>query len=238
MRTKVLILGLICLLVFAYCNSPADPEIEKALNPGNPTNSGTIETVGDDPPVILYFYEEHIGAGSHNIFWSVAETPAATVTTSWGSGGAPLAGITTVWVSETTIYTLTATNGAGSTIESLTIEPKKQAILEVATIPEIPIFHYHLSVGSPDRSYSTFTIIITETNGIGGTATIRPEYPPTGSCGGALYNMKFDPFGSVSHPYDACANGRPTIMIIKITGYDDNGYTISTEVEIPFIWDN
>jgi len=34
MRTKILILGLICLFVFTYCDSPADPEIEKALNPG------------------------------------------------------------------------------------------------------------------------------------------------------------------------------------------------------------
>lgn len=235
MKTKILILGLMCLFIFAYCNSPADPEIEKALNPGNPGNPGPTE---DDPPVILYFYEEHIAAGSHNIFWGVAETPVATVITSWGSGEVPLTGITTVWVSERTTYTLTATNGAGETSESITIEPKERAVLEVAMIPEIPIFHYHLEVGSPDRSYSNFTIIITETNGIGGTANIRPEYPPTGSCGGALYNMKFDPFGSVSHPYDACANGRPTTMIIKITGSDDNGYTIDTQVEIPFTWDN
>lgn len=31
MRTKILTLALICLFVFASCNSPADPEIEKAL---------------------------------------------------------------------------------------------------------------------------------------------------------------------------------------------------------------
>lgn len=37
MRTKVLILGLICLLIFAFCNSPADPEIEKALKFANVT---------------------------------------------------------------------------------------------------------------------------------------------------------------------------------------------------------
>ena len=34
MKAKILILGLICLFIFAYCNSPADPEIKKALNPG------------------------------------------------------------------------------------------------------------------------------------------------------------------------------------------------------------
>lgn len=36
MKTKILILALICFFVFAYCNSPANPEIEKALNPENP----------------------------------------------------------------------------------------------------------------------------------------------------------------------------------------------------------
>lgn len=44
MRTKVLILGLICLFVFAYCNSPADPEIEKVLNPGN--SGAKVEMIG------------------------------------------------------------------------------------------------------------------------------------------------------------------------------------------------
>ena len=33
MRVKILALGLICFFIFAYCNSPADPEIEKTLNP-------------------------------------------------------------------------------------------------------------------------------------------------------------------------------------------------------------
>lgn len=40
MRVKVLILGLICFFIFAYCNSPADPEIEKTLNPGNKLEEG------------------------------------------------------------------------------------------------------------------------------------------------------------------------------------------------------
>lgn len=36
MRTKVLILGLLCFFIFAHCNSPADPEIKKVLNPEPP----------------------------------------------------------------------------------------------------------------------------------------------------------------------------------------------------------
>jgi len=33
MKTKILTLGLICFFIFAYCKSPADPEIKKTLNP-------------------------------------------------------------------------------------------------------------------------------------------------------------------------------------------------------------
>lgn len=44
MKAKILILGLVCLFVFAYCESPANPEIEKALNP-EPS----------DPPIDIYY---------------------------------------------------------------------------------------------------------------------------------------------------------------------------------------
>ncbi|NQT79218.1 MAG: hypothetical protein HQ555_02345 [Candidatus Aminicenantes bacterium] len=33
MRAKILLLGLICLFIFSFCKSPADPEIEEIIKP-------------------------------------------------------------------------------------------------------------------------------------------------------------------------------------------------------------
>jgi len=238
-----LILSLIYLLVFAYCKSPADPQIKKALNPGNPGssgNSGTIETSGDDPPVILYFYEEHLFGAQHALYWSVAETPIATVTASWRDGEVPLTSSGNgVSVYEKTTYTLIAINAGGSAEASLVIVPKKRAVLEITTIPEIPIFHYD-STPYYEKSESTFTLIVTETNGVGGHLNyIELIFPPNGRCSfSVIYHVDFEAFGSASYLFDVCANGRPDSMFFRSYGLDDNDYTINMKVEIPFTWDN
>jgi len=242
MRTKILILSLICLSIFAYCTSPADPQIEKALNPGNPGNpgnSGIIETSGDDPPVILYFTEKHLFAGSHALSWSVAESPVATVTTSWGTGEVPLmVSGNCVWVDETTIFILTATGAGGSAEAFLEIVPKKQAVLEITTIPEVPIFHYD-PTPYYEKSESTFTLIITETNGIGCHLNYIEITFPDGRCAfSCIYHVDPIPSGNISYLFDVCAKGRPTNMFFRSYGLDDNGYTIKIKIEIPFTWDN
>lgn len=240
MKAKILTLGLICFFIFAYCTSPADPQIEKALNPGNPGNPGIIETSGDDPPVILYFYEEHLFGATHCLFWSVAETPVAIVTTSWGTNEVPLtvSGCCLV-VDETTIFTLTAIGAGGSAEAFLEIVPKKRAVLEITTIPDIPIFHYDDSTPYYEKSESTFSLIITETNGIGCHLNYIEITFPDGRCAfSCIYHVDPIPSGNISYLFDVCANGRPTSMFFRSYGLDDNGYTIKIKVEIPFTWDN
>jgi len=240
MKAKVLTLGLICFFIFASCTSPADPEIKKALNPGNPTNSGTIETSGDDPPVILYFYEEHLYGSTHCLYWDIAETPVATVTASWTLGEVPLTSTgSCMAVYETTTYTLTAISAGGSAEASVVIEPKERAVLEVTTIPEVPIFHYD-STPYYEKSESAFTLTITETNGVGGHLNyIEIIFPPDGRCSfSVIYHVDFEAFGSASYLFDVCANGRPTSMFFRSYCLDDNGYEFNIKVEIPFTWDN
>jgi len=240
MKTKILILSLICLFIFAYCTSPADPQIEKALNPGNPGNPGITETSGDDPPVILYFYEEHLFGATHCLSWSVAETSTATVTASWTAGEVPLTSSgNCLTVDETTTYILTAISAGGSAEASLVIEPKKRAILEITTIPDIPIFHYDDSTPYYEKSESTFTLIITETNEIGCHLNYIEIIFPDGRCAfSCIYHVDPIPSGNISYLFDVCAKGRPTNMFFRSYGLDDNGYTIKIKIEIPFTWDN
>lgn len=155
MRIKILVLGLICLFAFAYCNSPADPEIEKALNPP----------------------------------------------------------------------------------DSDLDEPLPRAILEVTTNPELPIFTYDSIVHC---TFYEFIIIITETNGVGGqfdpmlwTDAVRED-----GCGHqtSFANEIFEPYGTIQIFVDWRARCKPTIMTLRLKGYDNNNYEIDVLVEIPFVW--
>lgn len=60
MKTKILLLTFICFFIFAYCTSPADPEIEKVLNPENPgpptVSLAEFElTIVPEQPVFTYY---------------------------------------------------------------------------------------------------------------------------------------------------------------------------------------
>lgn len=154
MKAKILILGLICLFIFAYCESPANPEIEKVLN------SDSTDSVG-----------------------------------------------------------------------------LPQATLKITTIPEAPVFTF---VPSPDwdetnaYSQSQFTLIVTETNGVGGDIRIRLHwgayYP------GALWSTegKFEPFGVLSSEINLRIYSPSTISYLTfwVDGTDDNGNSFDFTVEI------
>jgi len=89
---KLSILGLICLLVFAYCKSPADPKIEEALN-----------------LTINYFIAtpESITVGeSSTLSWNVVN--AYQVSIDNGIGGVELVAGIDVFPLESTTYELTA----------------------------------------------------------------------------------------------------------------------------------
>lgn len=113
MRVKILVLGLICFVIFAYCNSPADPEIEEVLK----------------LPSIDYFTARHNHSiaqdGRWNSYftlsWSVIN--AMSVSIDQGIGEVSAEGTIGVQISERTAYTLTATNKNGKKTASCWIEP-------------------------------------------------------------------------------------------------------------------
>lgn len=123
MRTRILILGLICLFIFAYCNSPADPDIEKALNPGNPNFIGLpiIEYITATPGEIAYgnffMLAWSVSNASHYIIVdgdgvSKFESPSTDIPLLLGPQTLKL------WPEESTNYYLTAKNNNGTTGKS------------------------------------------------------------------------------------------------------------------------
>lgn len=222
MKIKILILGLICLFVFAYCESPADPQIEKALNPSNP-----------DLPVIEYFNVLNQRGNVFTLSWSV--TNATTVSIDQRIGEVEATGyIDGIQIIETTTYKLTAINSDGQKTASVIADLSGRALLEVSTIPEVPVFYY---CSSFDNSQSCFTVIVTETNGVGGYIHSTISFD-SGECGWPIPKKTFEPFSSISVLYDACAESRPTTMTIWVTGWDDNNCEINMQVNVPVIIEN
>jgi len=108
MKTKILILGLIYLFVFAYCKSPADPKIEEVLTePFIQLHIPDIESFSVD-------YEDDrlqdgLGyLGTAILSWRVSN--ADTVEIDNGIGEVEAEGVKEVAPTETTTYILTATN--------------------------------------------------------------------------------------------------------------------------------
>jgi len=112
-----------------------------------------------------------------------------------------------------------------------------RAVLNVSTIPELPIFTF---VPSPDwddskaYSQSQFTLVVAETNGVGGNIRIRLHwgayYP------GVLWSVegKFEPFDVLSSEINLRIYSTSTISYLKfwIDGTDNNGYSFDFIVEI------
>jgi len=115
MRTKILILGLICLFVFVYCNSPADPEIKKVLSPEN-SNPVVL-------PIINYFTATYLQGNYFEFSWEVFTSGTTSVGISPNIGEVPAVGTREVEVFETTTYTLTASNAAGTITASCVVAP-------------------------------------------------------------------------------------------------------------------
>lgn len=246
MRTKILTLGLICFFIFTYCNSPADPEIEKALNPGNPGNPGlpviASFTVTHE---ISNFQVDHQQSTDQGRWWnsyfvlSWSVTDATTVSIDQGIGEVEAVGTETVQIPSTiamTTYILTAINGEGQITASCVAEHPAHAVLEITTIPELPVFYYYSGPGF-DNSQSTFTIVITETNGVGGYVHSSISFD-SGSCGWPILKETFEAFGIVSILYNACAEQRPTMMNIWLRGWDNNNCEINMQTFIPVIVEN
>lgn len=229
MKTKILTLGLFCLFIFAYCNSPADPEIEKTLNPGNP-----------GLPVIASFTATHLQSNHFTLSWSTEN--ATTVKIDQGIGEVPAIGTMEVQILEPTTYTLTASNAMGTSTASCPVEgiPASLMEVEITTIPETVIFTYY---PDSDISKATFTVIITETNGeVGGSFSGEIRSFVYGRFGCWTLHLldwrTIEPLGSVSYDCDIEVLCRTEKVQVCIDGLDTMGREIQKLVDIYFIWAN
>jgi len=125
-------------------------------------------------------------------------------------------------------------------IENSDLKIKKHAILEINMIPKIPIFTYY---PDSDTSQTTFTLVITETNGVVGY--IKPTFhfwvEDKAGCKSHLYLNKteFDRFGIISiYCPQVDMLCKPTNMALCLEGFDVGGFQISIRIDLPFIWDD
>ncbi len=167
--------------------------------------------------------------------WSVKN--ATNITIDHGVGTVSSTGTKEVSPSETTLYTLTATNSDGQNSTSCAVEIKKWAILEYALEPENPIFIYYPLL---DTTHTDFTVVLTETNGVGGqiNGIVIGAFPDVDTMcyatdfGGGT----FSPLGTLSRYCSLIIPCKPTIIIGYIEGVDNNGYVIEEAVWYYLTW--
>jgi len=231
MKTKVLILGLICLCLFACKKVVKNPHSSESL----------------DPPNITHFSATHLLSRQFTLSWAVRNATAVRI--DQGVGKVDASGSMEVEVFETTTFTLTATNAIGKKTASCVAEPPERTMLEITTIPEPPVFTYHPYEGeepNPPLDWSSssanFIIVITETNGVGGKVELRLHTFIVGesrcSKKNPLHWERFEPYGVIKVLVNKRVPCRPTTMILHLDGYDDNNCIIDTQVGIPFIYEN
>ena len=189
-------------------------------------------------PTIAYFTASPTSImldGSSTLSWST--TNATNVMIDQGVGTVSQTGTTEVNPENTTTYTLTATNSDGQKTSSCVVEIKKWAILDFSTNPESPVIYYNWLYGT---TTSDFTVILTETNGVGGqidSLLIRGLLDVGTICnsqefGGGFFN----PLGSLSRNCSLVIPCKAYIIIFYITGVDNNGYAINLEFWWDIVW--
>ncbi len=212
---KKMILIFLCFMLFLSmpgCKKklPTSPDIPTVILP-------TIAYFTANPTSVMY-------SASSLLSWSVSN--ATSVSIDHGIGNVEATGTRNVLgIQETKTFTLTATNANGVKTASCTVEVIKSAELTVSTIPEIPIWIwdpiYNISI-------SDSTIILTETEGIGGVIDgmeieawdenlLHLEVFPGGT---------FPPFGSFSRYCPLVVYGKPNLITLLVEGVDDNNYVI------------
>jgi len=223
---KKMLLYFLCLSLFLSipgCKKklPTTPDIPTIILP-------TIEYFNASPESIML-------DSSSTLSWST--TNATTVTIDQGIGGVSATGTKEVSPSETTTYTLTAKNSDGQKSQSCVLEIKKWAILNFSTDPESPVIDYNWLYGT---TTSDFTVILTETNGIGGqidSLLIKGLLDISTVCsaqefGGGVFNS----LGSLSRYCSLVIPCKVYIIIFYITGVDNNGYVIDEEIWWDISW--
>jgi len=122
----------------------------------------------------------------------------------------------------------------GNSVENF----KKHATLEITIIPEIPIFTYY---SDSDISQTTFTLVLTEINGVQGYVRPTFHFWVEGGAGCKSHHYlprtDFDRYGTLSfYCPQVDMRCRPTNMALCLEGFDVSGYQISVRVDIPFTW--
>jgi len=206
---------------------------------GSKTSSCTVAIL--NLPVIEYFTAnpESIILGEWSLLsWST--TNAATLAIEpLGNLTIPWAGSHPVSPTETTLYTLIATNSDGQTTSSCIVEIKQWAVLELSTTPESPMFWYDQN---SDTCTSDFTVNMTETVGVGGQIvslliggflTIDPQsICNSDEFGGGIFN----PFGTLSRFCEVVIPCKPAVVMIYIQGIDNHGYGIEQSIYFTITW--
>jgi len=146
-----------------------------------------------------------------------------------------------VEIFEAETFTLEAINDNGRIEKFIEIEPI-MAILEITTIPEVPLFTYY---PNSNRWRSYFTVAITETNGIGGFVLHFKVHLITSGLENCDSTTQFDgpdfePFGTAETPIKVSSSMSSTIqvcepwtMYIVFVVYDENDYRREIRVDVP-----
>jgi len=221
---KKMLLVFLCFTLFLsipYCKkTPTTPDIPAIILP-------TIEYFNANPASIKL--EE-----SSTLSWST--TNATAISISPGIGNVAATSTADVSPEDTTIYTLTATNSDGTRTASCTVEILQWAELTVTLNPENPLFLWDPVSGI---CLSEFTILMTETAGIGGEITSLIVTAWTGDV--MFYSQEFgggtfDAFQTLSRFISLILLGKPDTIIFSIEGIDNNGYAIELIYYFNIYW--
>jgi len=186
-------------------------------------------------PTIIHFTAspESIMEGEMSILsWNVSHATAVHI--DHGIGTVSAIGTIEIFPEATTTYTITATNLDGTKTASCTVEILNWAVLEYSTIPANPIFTYYPLLGG---TFSDFTIILNETNGVRGhLSDVRVE-----SADPACYNVgwgagSFDAYGRYDIYCSLVIPCKPNYVIVSWEGTDDNGYIIQENIWYVLFW--
>jgi len=212
---KKMLLVFLCLSLFLsipYCKKklPTTPDIPTKILP-------TIESFTATPSSIkLEDYSV--------LAWSV--TNATNCTIDHEVGTVSQSGTVEVTPIELTTYTLTATNSDGTRTASCTVAILEWAELDVSLSPEFPWFWWNPIY---ERWQSEFTIIMTETAGVGGQ--INSLLVTAWAADVMFYSYdfgygSFNPLGSFSPYILLRLLYQPDLIMFGIEGVDNNGYAI------------
>lgn len=222
---KKMLLSFLCLSLFLSIpgckKTPTTPDIPAVVLP-------SIQYFNANPESIML-------DSSSTLSWST--TNATNVMIDQGIGTVSQTGMMEVSPEDTTTYTLTAINSDGQRTQSCVVEILKWAILDFSTDPENPVIYYSWLL---DTSTSDFTVIITESNGIGGqidSLLVEGLLDISTVCsaqefGGGVFN----PLGSLSRYCSLVIPCKVYIIIFYITGVDNNGYVIDEEIWWDISW--